>query len=189
MEEIYEFTELREALDRKVLGYSMGMKQRLVLGIAILSKPKFLMLDEPTSGLDPTGIIHLRNTLQNLIKEEDMSILFSSHQLGEVEKLAHRIVCISQGKIIETPKEMENKFRYIAQVNDNEKAYKILARNIEEEKLMKVSHDSIKFELDGQEYLSGILRQLLDKEIDILDIYKDSIDVESIYEEVYGEVG
>lgn len=82
---MYEFTELRESLDRKVLGYSIGMKQRLALGIVLLSKPKFLMLDEPTSGLDPAGIIHLRNTLQNLIKEEDMSILFSSHQLGEVE--------------------------------------------------------------------------------------------------------
>src|SRR5699024_12878407 len=68
----------------------------ICLGIAILSKPKFLILDEPTSGLDPTGIIHLRNTLQNLIKEEDISILFSSHQLGEVEKLADRIICIDR---------------------------------------------------------------------------------------------
>lgn len=185
VEEICEFTELREALDRKVSGYSMGMKQRLALGIAILSKPKFLILDEPTSGLDPTGIIHLRNTLQNLIKEEDMSILFSSHQLGEVEKLADRIICINKGKIIETPKEMENKFRYIAQVNDNEKAYSILIEQIEEEKLMKISDDAIKFELDRQEYLTGILSKLIDNEVEILDIYKDSIDVESVYREVY----
>jgi len=185
VEEIYEFTELKEALDRKVFGYSMGMKQRLALGIAILSKPKFLILDEPTSGLDPTGIIHLRNTLQNLIKEEDMSILFSSHQLGEVEKLADRIICINKGKIIETPKEMENKFRYIAQVNDNEKAYSILIDKIKEEKLMKISNDSIKFELDGQEYLTGILGNLIDGGVEILDIYKDSVDVESVYREVY----
>ena len=185
VEEICEFTELREALDRKVSGYSMGMKQRLALGIAILSKPKFLILDEPTSGLDPTGIIHLRNTLQNLTKEEDMSILFSSHQLGEVEKLADRIICINKGKIIETPKEMENKFRYIAQVNDNEKAYSILIEQIEEEKLMKISDDAIKFELDRQEYLTGILSKLIDNEVEILDIYKDSIDVESVYREVY----
>ena len=185
VEEIYEFTELKEALDRKVFGYSMGMKQRLALGIAILSKPKFLILDEPTSGLDPTGIIHLRNTLQNLIKEEDMSILFSSHQLGEVEKLADRIICINKGKIIETPKEMENKFRYIAQVNDNEKAYSILIDKIKEEKLMKISNDSIKVELDGQEYLTGILGNLIDGGVEILDIYKDSVDVESVYREVY----
>ena len=166
----------------------MGMKQRLALGIAILSKPKFLILDEPTNGLDPTGIIHLRNTLQRLIKEEDISILFSSHQLGEVEKLADRIICINKGKIIETPKEMENKFRYIAQVTDNEKAYNILKDQFEEEKLVKISSDAIKFELKDQKALTGILKSLIQNGVDILDIYKDSIDVESVYKEVYGEI-
>ncbi|WP_352404741.1 ABC transporter ATP-binding protein [Sporanaerobacter acetigenes] len=188
VEEICEFTDIGEALNRKVSGYSMGMKQRLALGIAILSKPKFIILDEPTNGLDPTGIIHLRNTLQRLIKEEDISILFSSHQLGEVEKLADRIICINKGKIIETPKEMENKFRYIVQVNDNEKAYSVLKDQFEEEKLMKISNDAIKFEIEKQVDLTRVLNNLLNNEVDILDIYKDSIDVESVYKEVYGEV-
>lgn len=188
IEEIFEFTELGDALKRKVSSYSMGMKQRLGLGIAVMSKPKFLILDEPTNGLDPTGIIHLRNTLKRLIKEEDISILFSSHQLGEVEKLANRIVCINKGKIIETPKAMENKFRYIAQVDDNEKAYNALKGEIEEGKLNKISNDTIKFELEGQEYLTQILRKLINTDIELLDIYKDSIDVESVYKEVYGEV-
>lgn len=187
VEEIEDFTELGDALNRKVSGYSMGMKQRLALGIAILSKPKFLILDEPTNGLDPTGIIHLRNTLQRLIIEEDISILFSSHQLGEVEKLADRIVCINKGKIIETPREMEQKFRYIVQVNDNKMAYDILKEVFEEEKLSMVSNDVIKFELEGQDYLTKTLKQLIDGNVNILDIYKDSIDIESVYKEVYGE--
>lgn len=188
VEEICEFTEIKEALNRKVSGYSMGMKQRLALGIAILSKPKFLILDEPTNGLDPTGIIHLRNTLQRLIKEEDISILFSSHQLGEVEKLADRIICINKGKIIETPKEIESKFRYIAQVDDNERAYNILKDQFQQEKLKRISNDAIKFELEGQTELTGILMNLISSGVDILDIYKDSIDVESIYKEVYVDV-
>lgn len=187
IEEIFEFTELGEALERKVSGYSMGMKQRLGLGIAIMSKPKFLILDEPTSGLDPTGIIHLRNTLQRLIKEENISILFSSHQLGEVEKLADRIICINKGKIIETPKAMESKFRYIVQVNNNDRAYKILKEEFQEDKLEKVSDDTIKFELEGQEHLTKVLKQLINNDVELLDIYKDSIDVESVYKEVYGE--
>lgn len=188
VEEICEFTEIKEALNRKVSGYSMGMKQRLALGIAILSKPKFLILDEPTNGLDPTGIIHLRNTLQRLIKEEDISILFSSHQLGEVEKLADRIICINKGKIIETPKEIESKFRYIAQVDDNERAYNILKDQFQQEKLKRISNDAIKFELEGQEALTGMLKRLISNGVEILDIYKDNIDVESVYKEVYGEV-
>ena len=188
VEEICEFTEIKEALNRKVSGYSMGMKQRLALGIAIISKPKFLILDEPTNGLDPTGIIHLRNTIQKLMKEEDISILFSSHQLGEVEKLADRIICINKGKIIETPKEIDSKFRYIAQVDDSQNAYNILKDQIQQEKLMIISHDAIKFELEGQELLSTTLKKLLLEGVEILDIYKDSIDVESIYKEVYKDM-
>lgn len=187
VEEIYDFTEIGDALDRKVLGYSMGMKQRLGLGIAIMSKPKFIILDEPTNGLDPTGIIHLRNTLQRLIKEEDISILFSSHQLGEVEKLADRIICINKGKIIETPKVMEQKYRYILQVSHNEKAYKIIGEQIEKEKVEKISDDTIRVELNYQEELDKILKSLMKADITILDIYKDNIDVESVYKEVYGD--
>lgn len=187
VKEIYDFTEIGDALDRKVSGYSMGMKQRLGLGIAIMSKPKFLILDEPTNGLDPTGIIHLRNTLQRLIKEEDISILFSSHQLGEVEKLADRIVCINKGKIIETPKSMEEKYRYILQVNNNYEAYKVIKEKAKIEKAEKISHDSIRIELGNQEELGRILKVLVELDIDILDIYKDSIDVESVYKEVYGD--
>ncbi len=185
IEEIYEFTKLGEALDRKVSGYSMGMKQRLGLGIAILSKPKFLILDEPTSGLDPTGIIHLRNTLQNLIKEEDISILFSSHQLGEVEKLADRIICINKGKIIETPREMEQKYRYIAQVSHSDKVVNLLQGKLDEDKLEKITYDTIRFELHGQEELNAILRTIIDNDVELFDIYKDTIDVETIYQEVY----
>ncbi|WP_353093579.1 ABC transporter ATP-binding protein [Tissierella praeacuta] len=187
VKEIYDFTEIGDALDRNVSGYSMGMKQRLGLGISIMSKPKLLILDEPTNGLDPTGIIHLRNTLQMLIKEEDISILFSSHQLGEVEKLANRIICINKGKIIETPKSMEQKYRYILQVNHNEEVYKIIKEEIKIEKVEKISHDSIRVELDNQEELGRTLKYLIEKDINILDIYKDSIDVESVYKEVYGD--
>lgn len=188
VEEIYDFTEIGEALDRKVSGYSMGMKQRLGLGIAIMSKPKFIILDEPTNGLDPTGIIHLRNTLQRLIKEEDISILFSSHQLGEVEKLADRIICINKGKLIETPKALEQKYRYILQVIDNKETYEIIREEIQEDKVEKISGDSVRMELNNQDELYKIIKKLVERNIAILDIYKDNIDVESIYKEVYGYV-
>ena len=188
VEEICEFTELREALDRKVSGYSMGMKQRLGLGIAILSKPKFLILDEPTNGLDPTGVIKLRSTLQRLVSEEDISILFSSHQLGEVEKLAHRIVFINEGEIIEVPEIMSNIQKYIMQISDLEPTVEILVKVLGEEVVEIISTDSIKFEVQNQDILSEILFKILSKKIKVYDIYKDNIDIETIYEEVFGEV-
>ena len=188
VEEICKFTELREALDRKVSGYSMGMKQRLGLGIAILSKPKFLILDEPTNGLDPTGVIKLRSTLQRLVSEEDISILFSSHQLGEVEKLAHRIVFINEGEIIEVPEIMSNIQKYIMQISDLEPTVEILVKVLGEEVVEIISTDSIKFEVQNQDILSEILFKILSKKIKVYDIYKDNIDIETIYEEVFGEV-
>ncbi|HHV46622.1 MAG TPA: ABC transporter ATP-binding protein, partial [Tissierellia bacterium] len=127
IEEVCDFTGLREELNKKVSGYSTGMKQMLALGIAILNKPKFLILDEPMNGLDPSGVIHLRNTLQRLVKEEDMAIFFSSHQLGEVEKLAHRIIFIDKGEIIEVPDIMSNIQRYIIQVSDLDSSVETIA--------------------------------------------------------------
>lgn len=187
VEEICKFTELREALDRKVSGYSMGMKQRLGLGIAILSKPKFLILDEPTNGLDPTGVIKLRSTLQNLVSEEDISILFSSHQLGEVEKLAHRIVFINEGEIIEVPEIMSNIQKYIMQISDLEPTVEILVNILGEGVVEIISPDSVRFEVQNQDILSEILFQILSKKIKVYDIYKDNIDIETIYKEIFSE--
>jgi len=187
VEEVCEFTELREALNRGVAGYSMGMKQRLALGIAILSKPKFLMLDEPMNGLDPSGVIHLRNTLQRLVKEEDMAILFSSHQLGEVEKLAHRIIFIDKGEIIEVPDIMSNIQRYIVQVSDLDTAVKTIVNILGEDVVETIASDSIRFEIQNQDILSQVLYKLLSKKIKVYDIYKDNVDIETIYAEIYSK--
>lgn len=185
VKEIYEFTEIGKALERKVSGYSMGMKQRLALGIAILTKPRFLILDEPTNGLDPTGVIKLRSTLQKLVKEEDISILFSSHQLGEVEKLADRIVCINKGEIIEVPNIMSSIQNYIIQISDLDTTLQIITNIIGEDAVEAITLDSIKFEIQNQDILSEILFQLLSRKTKIYDIYKDNVDIETIYEEIY----
>ncbi|MBU5425831.1 ATP-binding cassette domain-containing protein [Tissierella pigra] len=187
VKEIEDFIGLRDKLDIKVSQYSMGMKQRLGLGIALLSKPKFLILDEPTNGLDPNGIIDLRNTLQQLIKDEDISILFSSHQLGEVEKLADRIICINNGKIIETPEVISERFSYILQLSDLEKARPIIESIIDKEKIQYISLDNVKVSLENQKLLSELLSELLEKGILILDINKAEIDIESVYQQVYGD--
>jgi len=163
------------------------MKQMLALGIAILNKPKFLILDEPMNGLDPSGVIHLRNTLQRLVKEEDMAIFFSSHQLGEVEKLAHRIIFIDKGEIIEVPDIMSNIQRYIIQVSDLDSSVETIANIIGEDSLETIASDSIRFEIQNQDILSEILYKLLSRRIKVYDIYKDNVDIETIYAEIYNK--
>lgn len=188
LKEVEEFTTLGSSLDLKVSEYSMGMKQRLGLGITLLSKPKFLILDEPSSGLDPTGIIGLRNTLEDLIKKEDMSILFSSHQLGEVEKLAHRIIYINNGELLDLPDIESDINSYILRLSNIEKAQEILASIIGLENIKLLPKDSVKISISDSNILSKILLKLLTSEIDILDINKSMVDIESIYEKVYGDI-
>lgn len=89
--------------------YSMGMKQRTGLAVALMKEPKVLLLDEPMNGLDATGIQGLREELIRLAKEKNVALLISSHQLGEIEKMADRIIGIHFGKIKEiSMEEKEN---------------------------------------------------------------------------------
>ena len=84
---------------RKKAGkFSLGMKQRLGLGMATITNPEFLILDEPTNGLDPDGIKELLDLI-NSLKQKEMTILISSHQLHEVSKIADDIVILHQGTI------------------------------------------------------------------------------------------
>jgi ABC-type multidrug transport system ATPase subunit len=89
---------LEEAADRRVSGYSTGMKQRLGLALALLSTPEVLILDEPTNGLDPAGIHEMRELLGRLASEYGVSIFLSSHLLAEVEQVATHIGIIQEGR-------------------------------------------------------------------------------------------
>lgn len=87
------------AAQKKAGRYSLGMKQRLSIGISLLGNPALLILDEPTNGLDPAGIVEMRELLHRLNKEKGVTILVSSHLLSEVEKLVTHIGIIHQGQI------------------------------------------------------------------------------------------
>lgn len=100
IDEVVELVGLKNRIDEKVKKYSLGMKQRLGLAQAILTKPKLLLLDEPTNGLDPAGIKELRDVLKNLAHVENVGILVSSHQLAEMQLMCDRVTIIRKGKII-----------------------------------------------------------------------------------------
>lgn len=101
--EIYKVLEtvrLTSQKDKKVKHYSLGMKQRLGIAMALLGNPEILILDEPTNGLDPAGIQEIRELIRELARTRHMTIIISSHILSEIEQMADHVGIIYHGELI-----------------------------------------------------------------------------------------
>lgn len=98
--ELLQLVGLTDAADKKAGKYSLGMKQRLGIALALLSDPELLLLDEPTNGLDPNGIIEIRNLLIELATKHQKTILVSSHLLAEIERTATHVGIINKGELL-----------------------------------------------------------------------------------------
>ncbi|GAA0351625.1 ABC transporter ATP-binding protein [Bacillus horti] len=102
LDEVIDLLEMEDYIEDKVSTYSLGMKQRLGLGQAILHRPSILLLDEPTNGLDPSGIKDLRNHLKHLARHDGVSVVISSHVLAEIELICDRVIVIHDGALVES---------------------------------------------------------------------------------------
>lgn len=130
VDEMLALVGLADTGRKKVKDFSLGMKQRLAIALALIHRPKLLIFDEPTNGLDPEGIIQVRELLLQLAKDERLTILVSSHILSELEHLATRFVVIEKGHKIEefTKEELQDKIQsyYDIKVDDAEKAVALI---------------------------------------------------------------
>ena len=172
LQQMADYTRIGDYLKKPVSSYSLGMKQRLALSIALLSSPQFLMLDEPMNGLDPSGVFELRKELRKMVDEYGMSLLISSHQLNEIEKIADRIIYIENCKI-----KQEQTITYQIRVN----------KIITDHQFRKLSDFLYEFSIQNQNELSVYLRKLEREDVQLLDITNTSDDLENMYTRIYGE--
>ncbi len=100
VDRVLELVDMRDAADRRVGGYSLGMKQRLALARSLLGSPRLLLLDEPTNGLDPDGIIAMRALIRALPERIGGTVLMSSHLLNEVEQTATVAGLMNAGRLV-----------------------------------------------------------------------------------------
>lgn len=150
---------------KKVKKFSLGMKQRLGIAMALLGDPEFLILDEPTNGLDPEGIVEIRELILKLNREKNVTVLISSHILEELVKLVTRIGIIHQGKLIDefNIEELNErcKSKLILSVDDTKKALNILKEQLNLENLKEVDENTV--EIYDMSVKSGVVNSVLAK--------------------------
>lgn len=165
---------------KKSKNFSLGMRQRLAIALAILDNPDFLILDEPINGLDPVGIKEMRNIILNLRDDHHMTILISSHILSELELVVDRYIIMHNGKVIkELPKQL-------LQQELKEQIYlktSTIPKTIEVFKKHGISYTEV------GEYLAlstdidtmVIVHYLIENEIDLQEIFSRKISFENYY--------
>ena len=120
--EILEFVGLSHVGKKKAGQFSLGMRQRLGIAMALLPSPELMILDEPVNGLDPEGIVEIRNIIKKLSSEKGITILISSHLLSELSEICSDYVIVREGKVVESlsAEDLEKKCsNYIAIRTDN----------------------------------------------------------------------
>lgn len=174
IDESLEIVKMTESGIKPVKEFSMGMKQRLAIARAIITKPELLILDEPINGLDPIGIKEIRKLFKRLNKEYGITIFISSHILTEIEHIADKIGVIIQGKLIEEiaiEKIRENNKDYIEVVtNESAKAALILEHHL------RITNIKVLNPLTIRIYDLGIPQGVISEAL-----FKHGVVIESIY--------
>lgn len=132
IEEAVHIVRMENQMEKKVKNYSLGMKQRLGIAMALARFPKLLILDEPTNGLDPAGIEEMRELIKMLPKQYGMTVMISSHILSEIDQMATVVGIINQGYLIFQERmsvlDMQREPQIILRTSDNNHAFQLLKK-------------------------------------------------------------
>ncbi len=175
---VVELVGLEQVIHDKVSKYSLGMRERLGIAMALLNNPKLLVLDEPTNGLDPEGIKDLRVLLKRLAKT-GVGILISSHNLSELENFCNRVCIISKGKILEEASILDLKqmdeARYVLKVEDSKKVKEYLT-NLD--KVLDKQHIEV---FKDEEEVAEFIALLVKHDIKVYEVIKEELTLEEAF--------
>lgn len=189
VDDMLEFVGLAGIEKKKVKNFSMGMKQRLGIAISLFRNPDFLILDEPINGLDPEGIKEIRELLLKLNREKGITILISSHILGELSKIATHYGIIRGGVLIEEfeAEKLSNRCRRCQKIIVDDEG---LAANVLEEKLhisdFDIPQQGILRIFDHFDQIEQINRELIVNGVNISESYLAGQDLEGYFMELLG---
>lgn len=173
IQEILELVELSKFQKQKAKQYSLGMKQRLAIGMALLNDPELLILDELVNGLDPQGIIEVRQLLKKLNKEKGITIFISSHLLSEIEKTCTHVGIINQGKLLfeGSLADLGNKNKNITVdiILDEVEKYHSKLNGFE---VTQIDSKTLQFILDNEKEIPELIQNLVQNDFQIYGVNK-----------------
>ncbi|MBZ6527136.1 ABC transporter ATP-binding protein [Aerococcaceae bacterium DSM 111021] len=184
IDELLKLVGLADVGNKKFKSFSLGMKQRLAIALALIHEPELLIFDEPTNGLDPSGIIQVRKLLQKLAEETNLTILVSSHILSELENLATRFVIVNHGQKIDefTKDELQERLQsyYELRVDDNQFASQLIEKNLNTSNYEITSDGMIKL-FDADIVASDIADMLVKNNIKLSHLARKSHNLEEMF--------
>lgn len=172
IDEILQIVDLLHAKKTKVKRYSLGMKQRLAIAMAMIHEPELLLLDEPVNGLDPTGMMEIRELLVKINQEKGTTIFISSHLLGEIEKMCTHVGIIAKGEI-----KFEGSIQDLGKTFDHFQLEVETTLNEHQKSWLQQHHPSchissaqLEFTLHSKEEIPNLVKQLTLQDIPIYGI-------------------
>lgn len=179
IDEIVRLTKLEKRINDKILKYSLGMRQRLGIAVALLNEPNLLVLDEPTNGLDPEGIKDLRDILKRLSKS-GVGVIISSHNLNELESFCNKVCIIKNGEIIENTKvdrlKVKDNSNYFIELNTIKGVKKIINAYGGE----VIDNDIVKI-YGNKDDISNFVKDMVIKNIKVYEVRKEALSLEEAF--------
>ena len=187
IDKVLKIVKLYNQKDKLVKNYSLGMKQRLGIALAIVKFPKLLILDEPTNGLDPAGIQEIRELIKSLPQKYNMTVIISSHILSEIEQMATTVGIINKGKLLFEGRlaDLEEDEKYLFETNDDARAKKMLISKgfiLDDEKEL-IINDKRKANI------AFAIRLLVKNDIDIYQVRMVRKSLEDVFLDMTGRKG
>ena len=184
MDEVLEIVNLQDTGKKIVKNFSLGMRQRLGLANALMGKPEFMVLDEPINGLDPEGIVEIRELFRKLNKENEITMVISSHILSELSLLCTDYIFINHGQIkgVFTADELKAACSeyYHIDTDNNEKASAILTKDLGIEKVEALEDGSLRI-YEGLDDIHFISKTLYDNGIIPVELSRNEVNLEDYY--------
>lgn len=184
IQEVLTLVGLPNTGNKKASQFSLGMKQRLSIAIALLHNPSLLILDEPTNGLDPNGMIEIRELLTKLNQQSGITVIISSHLLAEIEKLVTHVGVINHGRMLfqgtleALKSKQQEAISVVLETSDLEKTIQIIADHS-----LKATMEEGKLHMPfvSKNMIAVITQQLVSSNIDVYEISIVKNDLETIF--------